>query len=161
MVTYYLDLQMAKRNFEITQQMMELIIDCANSANTTIVSKRNKRTFSVVKRIDEFTLRIRIESRDSINPSRTMSTLTRAAVQNTEFFSLVKDNMYNGLIFSTKLISKENSHILQMEDTDIVSEIVKIFFNKKFSPNERTLVESTAEQLRKIILDYQNEKLNL
>lgn len=161
MITYYLDLQMAKRNFEITDRMMELIIDCANVANSTVVSKRNKRTFSVERRIDKFTLRIKLESRDSINPSRTMSTLTRAATQNTEFCAIVKDNLYNGLIFSTKLISEENSQILQMNDTDITSEIINIFFKKDYLPSQRELVEHTAEQIRNIIIQYKNDILKL
>lgn len=161
MITYYLDLQMAKKNFEITERMMELIIDCANIANSTVVSKRNKRTFSVEKRIDKYTLRIKLESRDSIIPSRTMSTLTRAVTQNTEFYDMVKDNLYNGLIFSTKLINEENSQILQMDDTDIISEIINIFFKKDYLPSQKDLVEDTAEKIRNTIIQYKNDYLNL
>lgn len=156
MVRYILDLQMAKKDFEITDRMMELISSFAEAATNTIVSKRNKRSFSVLERIDKYTLRVQIESRTSINPTRTMSTLTRAATQNEEFYLLVKDNLYNGLIFSTSLISTENAQIIQMADTEIVSEIINIFFKNSYLPSEKELVEDTAEKIREIIIEYKN-----
>lgn len=48
-----------------------------------------------------------------------------------------------------------------MNDTDITSEIINIFFKKDYLPSQRELVEHTAEQIRNIIIQYKNDILKL
>ena len=82
MIDYLIELKMADKNFPISKEMEELISKCAQEASLTTVSRKNKRTFSVERRIDEYTILIKLQSRNEINPTRTMSTLTRAVVRN-------------------------------------------------------------------------------
>ncbi len=158
MIDYMIELKMADKSFPITDEMKKLISQCALEASATTVSRKNKRTFSVEKRIDEYTIIIKLQSRDAINPTRTMSTLTRAVVHNEKLYSLVKDHIVNGLIFNTSLLSQNDTQIIHIPDTQIVSEIISIFFKNDYMPKEeKELTEKTASEIRKIIIDYKNK----
>lgn len=158
MIDYMIELKMADKSFPITDEMKKLISQCALEASATTVSRKNKRTFSVEKRIDEYTIIIKLQSRDAINPTRTMSTLTRAVVHNEKLYSLVKDHIVNGLIFNTSLLSQNDTQIIHIPDTQIVSEIISIFFKNDYMPKEeKELTEETASEIRKIIIDYKNK----
>lgn len=158
MIDYIIELKMADKSFPITDEMKELISQCALEASATTVSRKNKRTFSVEKRIDEYTIIIKLQSRDAINPTRTMSTLTRAVVHNEKLYSLVKDHIVNGLIFNTSLLSQQDAQIIHIPDTQIVSEIISIFFKNDYMPKEeKELTEETASEIRKLIIDYKNK----
>ncbi len=158
MIDYMIELKMADKSFPITDEMKKLISQCALEASATTVSRKNKRTFSVEKRIDEYTIIIKLQSRDAINPTRTMSTLTRAVIHNEKLYSLVKDHIVNGLIFNTSLLRQNDTQIIHIPDTQIVSEIISIFFKNDYMPKkEKELTEETASEIRKIIIDYKNK----
>lgn len=161
MVEYYIELRMADKELPITDEVERLITDCAGEASLTTVSKKNKRTFSVEKRLDDHTLLMKLRSRDSVNPTRTMSTLTRAVTRNEKLWSLVKDHIVNGLIFHMTLLSQRDAKIIHIPDTEIVSEIVSIFFKENYAPEEKQLAEKYAEELRKLIISFKNEQMNL
>ena len=161
MIDYLIELRMADKNFPISKEMEELISKCAQEASLTTVSRKNKRTFSVEGRIDEYTILIKLQSRDEINPTRTMSTLTRAVVRNKKLCTLVEDHIVNGLIFNTSLISKQHSQILHIPDTEIMSEIISIFFKKDHTSKEKELAEETASQIRKLVIEYKNKQSTL
>jgi len=152
---------MADKDLPISEEMERLIADCAEDAGQTIVSQKNKRTFSIDSRLDEYTLVMKLRSRDAVNPTRTMSTLTRAVLRNERLWSLVKDHTVNGLIFNLTVLSQQDTKIIHIPDTEIVSEIISIFFKRDYVPKERELAEQYAEELRRLVIQYKNEQLNL
>lgn len=161
MIEYLIELKMADKNFPITDQMMKLIADCANTASLTTVSQKNNRTFSVEKRVDDYTIIVKIISKSTITPTRTMSTLTRAVTHNEELYNIVKNRIINGLIFHTTVLNMHESQIVHIPDTEIISEIVSIFFKTDYSPKEKILAQETAVKLREIIIEYKNTQLTL
>ena len=163
MVKYLIELKMADKNLAISEEMEKIIAQCTQEANETTVSIRNKRLFTLEKRIDEYTLVVGIQSKTAINPTRTLSTLTRAVSRNarmTEILSNV-NHIINGCIFNSRLLSEEGSQILHLSDPAIVSEIVNIFFGNEFTPKEKEIVESTATEIRELVLSYKNTLANL
>ena len=162
MIIYKLELKMADKALRIEDSLKSMIIACAKEANSTTVSKKYRRTFTVEKeQPDEYTLIIKIASRESINPTRTMSTITRAVTRNPDYYNLVKDHIVNGLIFNTRLISEENGIIKTMPDTEIVSEILSIFFKDDMTDREKELASITAEKIRPIVIDFVNKRNNI
>lgn len=162
MILYKIELKMADKDMKIDSKLKKIISNCAKEASSTTVSKKYRRTFSVEDiQPNDYTLIVNINSRDAINPTRTMSTITRAMTRNEEYYNLVKDHIVNGLIFQTRLISEENETILTLSDTEIVSEIISIFFNNNLLPKEKSLASDTAEVIRSTILDYINKKKTL
>ncbi len=139
-----------------------MISACAQEASLTTVSRKYRRTFTVEdSQPDEYTVIVRISSRDAINPTRTMSTLTRAVTRNPAYRELVKEHVINGLIFQTRLISEEDNKIISMSDPQIVSEIISIFFNCDMSGSAKNLASNTAEKIRAIVLEYTNKRKDL
>ncbi|MCM1181028.1 MAG: hypothetical protein NC347_12275 [Clostridium sp.] len=161
MVEYLIELRMAEKNLPITARMEELIADCTKEANHTVVSRKNKRTFSIKERIDEYTLIIKLQGQGISNPTRTMSTLTRAVCQNEELYSYVKNHIVNGMIFNMTLLSQQNSQIIHIPDTEIISEVVAMFFKNDFLPKEKELAESFSNKIRALVIEYKNEQMNL
>lgn len=162
MIIYKVELKMADKVLKIDDSLKSMIIACAKEASSTTVSKKYRRTFTVEKdQPDEYTVIIKIASRESINPTRTMSTITRAVTRNPDYYDLVKDHIVNGLIFNTRLISEENGFIKTMGDTDIVAEILSIFFKDDMTDSEKELASIAAEKIRPIVIDYVNKRNNL
>ena len=52
MVKYLIELKMADKNLAISEEMEKIIAQCTQEANETTVSIRNKRLFTLEKRID-------------------------------------------------------------------------------------------------------------
>ena len=163
MVEYLVELKMADKNLAISDEMEKIISQCTKEANETTVSIRNKRFFSLEKRIDEYTLVVKIQSKTAINPTRTLSTLTRAVSRNPRMAEILNNgnHIINGCIFNSRLISEEGTQILHLSDPAIVSEIINIFFGNEFTPKEKKIVENTAAEIRELILSYKNTLANL
>ena len=162
MIIYKVELKMADKTLKIDNHLKSMIIACAKEASSTTVSRKYRRTFTVEEnQPDEYTVIIKIASRDSINPTRTMSTLTRAVARNPDYYNLVKDHIVNGLIFHTRLISEENGKIITMTDTKIVSEILSIFFDNDMSEAEKELASTAAKKIRPIVLEFVNKRIDL
>ena len=67
------------------------------------------------------------------------------------------NHIINGCIFNSRLLSEEGSQILHLSDPAIVN----IFFGNEFTPKEKEIVESTATEIRELVLSYKNTLANL
>ena len=72
MITYLLNVRMADSALKINEKMLSIITECTAMANDTIVSKREKRTFEVLGRVnnDEYTIQIQLSSKNACLPVR-------------------------------------------------------------------------------------------
>lgn len=163
MVEYLIELKMADKTLPISIEMEKIIDECTQEANETTVSLRNKRIFSLEKRIDDYTLMVKIQSKNTINPTRTLSTLTRAVSRNERMAEILNEgnHIINGCIFNSCLLSEEGSQILHLSDPDIVSEIISIFFGNEYTPKEKVIVDETASKIREIIISHKNKLTNM
>ncbi len=164
MISYLLSVKMADQTLEITDKMIEEITKCTTAANNTVVSKREKRTFKVIGREgnDPYTIQIQIISKNAINATRSLSTLSRKVTENEYLSKILEGHSPNGSVFkATQLDKDENYAITFRTDTDIVSEIISIFFSTDMLPKEKELASNTAAEIRRITLDYINQKMGL
>lgn len=158
MIQYRLAVKMADTSMKITDKMMDIISTCTNAANDTIVSKREKRTFEVVGRKDEYTIFVTLTSRDPVIPSRSLSTLTRKVLENHYMSSILVGHTPNGCVFKATIESENQITITNKTDTEIVSEVVSIFFDRSLSPKAKDLSSDAAEKIREIVIQYLNDK---
>ena len=164
MITYLLNVRMADSLLKINDKMLSIITECTSSANETVVSRREKRTFKVLGRInnDEYYIQIQLTSRDSCNPTRSLSTLSRKVLENEYMSQILEGHTPNGSVFKAELVdTDEHSSITYKSDPEIVSEIISIFFDDKKNDKEKELASDTAEIIRSTILNYINTKNNL
>lgn len=162
MITYKIEVKMADRSLKMDKKIREMLSECAQKASSTFFSVKNKRSFVVAdEQPDEYTAIVYITTRDPINPTRSMSAITRAVTRNEAYYSLVKDHIVNNMIFQTTCIDKEETTVIHQSDTEIVSEIISIFFSRDFSTREKNLARDAAEKIRNIVLEYINGKNEL
>ncbi len=164
MITYILSVKMADPSLKIDDKMLSIIKECTIAANETVVSRREKRNFEVLGRYenDEYTIQVRLTSKNSCNPTRSLSTLSRKVLENEYMSKILEGHTPNGSVFKSKIIdTDEYSTITYKSDPEIVSEVISIFFNDKMTTAEKDLASDTAEIIRKTVLNYINTKKEL
>lgn len=163
MITYILNVKMADTSLKIDDKMLSIISECTSAANDTVVSKREKRTYSVLGRKDndEYTIQIQLTTKNPVNPTRSLSTLARKVIENEYMSKLLEGHTPNGSVFKSEIVNESEDSVIYISDTEIMSEIISIFFNNDLLPKEKTLASDTAESIRSIIIDYVNAKKTL
>ena len=151
MINYYLELSMADKKLPITERMRDELCECCKQASNTVVARREKRTYSIIGRKDEYTLYMTLTSRN---------TLTRRVTANEYMKKLLVGHTPNGSVFRSTLLEEDpiSKKIAYKSDTEIVSEIISIFFEKTMSEKKNALANAAAEDIRSIVLKYLNDK---
>ena len=160
MINYYLELSMADKKLPITERMRDELCECCKQASNTVVARREKRTYSIIGRKDEYTLYMTLTSRNEVLPNRSLSTLTRRVTANEYMKKLLVGHTPNGSVFRSTLLEEDpiSKKIAYKSDTEIVSEIIAIFFEKTMSEKKNALANAAAEDIRSIVLNYLNDK---
>ena len=98
MINYYLELSMADKKLPITERMRDELCECCKQASNTVVARREKRTYSIIGRKDEYTLYMTLTSRNEVLPNRSLSTLTRRVTANEYMKKLLVGHTPNGSV---------------------------------------------------------------
>jgi len=151
---------MADKKLPITERMRDELCECCKQASNTVVARREKRTYSIIGRKDEYTLYMTLTSRNEVLPNRSLSTLTRRVTANEYMKKLLVGHTPNGSVFRSTLLEEDpiSKKIAYKSDTEIVSEIISIFFEKTMSEKKNALANAAAEDIRSIVLKYLNDK---
>ena len=115
MINYYLELSMADKKLPITERMRNELCECCKQASNTVVARREKRTYSIIGRKDEYTLYMTLTSRNEVLPNRSLSTLTRRVTANEYMKKLLVGHTPNGSVFRSTLL-EEDEEIMDPED---------------------------------------------
>lgn len=163
MYEYYIEMKMAMKNFRINSDLEKEIVDYAMpSANSSLSSIRNNRTISFVKRIDEYTLLIKLTSKDKVNATRSLSSLSYALLNGKMSDYVSQNAVYNGCVINSKVVKEEISTITNVSDINILNEVATILFAKTdMKPKEKELAREYEEKLRYLIVEYLNQKNEL
>lgn len=163
MITYVLSVKMADHSLAISDEIMKIIAACAKEANKTTASRREKRTFELTKRQDEYTIIITIKTKNPVIPTRSLSTITRQILKNEFMADILRGRTPNGCVFDATVIDEFQDKLptKNLNDVEIVNEIISIFFSKPISPIERSLNIETANKIKDIIYNYHKEKNEL
>ncbi|MCM1298599.1 MAG: hypothetical protein NC228_03440, partial [[Eubacterium] siraeum] len=126
-----------------------------------VSSVRNSRKIEFVKKIDEKNIHLRMTSRDQVIATRSISTLSRALVQNErdKNSGLLDGHIINSCVFNSRLMDQSTSHIDNLNPTEIVQQTVEIVLGQKFlSDRERMYAKEASDKIRDIVLEYVNKK---
>ena len=107
MINYYLELSMADKKLPITERMRDELCECCKQASNTVVARREKRTYSIIGRKDEYTLYMTLTSRNEVLPNRSLSTLTRRVTANEYMKKLLVGHTPNGSVFRSTLLEED------------------------------------------------------
>ena len=163
MFNYYIEMKMAAKNFVINSELEKEIINFAiPSANSSLSSIRNNRVISFEKRLDDYSLLIKLSSKDKVNPTRSLSSLSNALLNGKMGEYISKNAIYNGCVINAKLVKEDSSTISNVSDITILNEVATILFGKsEMRIKEKELAKKTEEQLRLLIVEYVNQKKEL
>ena len=161
MYVYDMQVSMSDPLFLFDDVLISAIQEAIQIANASFSAVRYNRTIEYVKKIDERSLHLRMCSRDPINATRSLSSLSRALVRNEreKGSALLDGHIQNGCVFSTKLMEESTSHISALPDSEIVQEIISIFFGQaELNNREKRVARETAEKIRTLVIAYANKK---
>lgn len=165
MYIYNIKISPMDKNVKLdSPEWVNAITEAQNIANRSFSAIRYKRIISKLDIVDASTIIARLESRDPINPTRSISSFSIALVKNEDAKQshLLDGHIINGRVFKTTLVTEDTSQITNLSDIEIVQEIISIFFSKKdLSIQEKELAREVRTKIRDIVITYANDKNEL
>lgn len=161
MYVYDLEISMSKKNIPITAELVDAIKEAINLSNKSFSATRYGRSIQYIDQIDDYRIHLQMQSKDPLNATRSLSSLSRALVKNeNEKNSHILDKyVYNGSVFISKNLGVNEESSTYISDTEMVQEIISMVFNQGSMNNrDKQLSRDYTEKLRNLILDYQNNK---
>ena len=155
MNTYHLSVQFP-RAIPFNQESLEIIKEALEVSNSSFSANRYKRTIELdPKLIDEKHIHLIMKSRDEINPTRSLSSLSIA------FYNKCKEKnpalldkvSYNGCIFNAKVIQAPKQPITIKDLADDDALLLKSVVDLVYSKNEEQ-----KQKLREFMLPIINDK---
>lgn len=144
----------------LDDDLMKLIEKSCDIANNSPNSIRYGRKFTLESRIDEYTIQLRLQSRNAIIATRTMSSITRALLRIADSDKLAPLK-YNGSILSATIAEEFEEGVNKYNNLDpheIVQAVVEIFFGQATMGNkDKKSAQEAAEKIKDIVCVYKNE----
>lgn len=154
MYVYYLNLTMADKKIEISNEMYNAIEDACKEAETTTNSIRHGRKFKCLERINDHSIKLKLESQTEVIPTRSISSITRAILRS-ENSHLFENHLYKGSILNATLDRKEIPSVSTPDDYRIIQEVIQIFFGKKDLDSwQRKVADEARKQIRETVTTY-------
>jgi len=155
MFTYHLSVQFARSiSFEDNPEALELIKEAITVSNSSFSANRYKRTIDLDPTlIDPKHLHLIMRSRDEINPTRSLSSLSIAFYNKCKESnpSLLEKVSYNGCIFHAKVIQPPKNPITLndlADDALLIKSVVDLIFSNK---------DDLKQKLREFMVPIVNE----
>ena len=161
MYIYDLEITMSKKNIPLQKELIDAIKEAITIANNSFSAIRYQRTIEYVKQIDAYRIHLRMKSKDTINPTRSLSSLSRALVknENQKCSNILENYIYNGSVFLSKTLGSNEEVSSYISDTQMVQEIISMVFNQKTMNNrDKDLSKECVEEIRNIVIKYINNK---
>lgn len=155
MYVYNLSVAMANKKFSFEQcpEMIDIIKEAITISNSSFSATRYKRSIEFKELIDEKHVLLIIKSRDEINPTRSLSSLSRAVfnVEKERKTSFLSSCTANGCLFNAVVIDAPSRPISIEELSDSI--LLKSIIDLVYSSNE-----SQKQKLKEFMLPLINEK---
>lgn len=163
MFEYYIEMKMAAKNLPIDPALAKEIIESAiPAANASLSSIRNHRVISFEKRLDDYTFLLKLTSKEKVNATRSLSSLSNALLNGKMGEYIAENAVYNGCVLSAKVIKEDFSTVTNIPDIRILNEVAAILFAKtEMKPKEKELARRYEEKLRSLVVEYINQKNEL
>lgn len=161
MYIYDLSVAMAKQELPLDDSLVNAIKEAIEISNRSFSAVRYGRRLKYIGKIDEYHLHIRMESKEYVNASRSLSGLARALVKNEQSknSTLLEKYIYNSSVFNTHPISVLEDAVSHISDCQMMQELISMVFNQATMNNrDKKLSREYTEKIRKIVIEYINQK---
>lgn len=159
MFTYDLSVAMSDKSFSFTnnQEMIQAIKEAIDISNLSFSARRYKRSITFIDFIDDKHILLRMQSRDRINPTRSLSSLSRALVQNErdKNSGLLEGHLVNGCVFNAIVIEEPPSvpAIEDLSDSEVIQILVEMATGTKYSE----IASETLLAVKEVVLNSLNK----
>ena len=104
MYIYDLEISMSKKNVPIKPELIDAIKEAIELSNNSFSATRYGRSIQFIKQIDESRIHLQMQSKEPINATRSLSSLSRALVknENEKGSHILEEYVYNGSVFISK-----------------------------------------------------------
>lgn len=165
MFVYNLEVYMADKSLLFSNSLVDALKEAIEIANKSFSAIRYNRTIEYKSTSADLThVILEMKSRDSINPTRSISSLSRALVknENDKQSGLLEGHIINSCVFNTKIVGNDSSSIESLTPVEIVQEIVSLSLGQKYLNDKETkLAKEVYKEIEKIVLNYVNQKREL
>lgn len=161
MYIYDLSVAMSKQELPLDDSLVNAIKEAIEIANVSFSAVRYGRNLEYMGKIDDYHLHIRMESKEDVNASRSLSGLARALVKNEQSknSTLLEKYIYNNSVFNAHLISVFEDAVSHISDCQMMQELISMTFNQASMNNrDKKLSREYTEKIRKIVIEYINKK---
>lgn len=157
MYTYNLSVAMSDKNFSFTEypEMIQAIKDAIEISNSSFSATRYKRTIEYIDLIDEKHIFLKMHSRDAINPTRSLSSLSRALVNNERMkqSDLLEGRLINGCVFNAQVINSHTPTIINdLSDSEVIQVLVEMATGTKYS----SISTDTLNSVKQVVINALN-----
>ncbi len=161
MYIYDLNVSMADKEMVFDKKLIDAINQAIDISNSTISAARSNRKIEFIEKTNEKNIHLRMTSREPINPTRSISSLSRALVQNEKEKNsgLLDGHIVNCCVFNSTVINQTSSCICNLNPPQIVQQVVEIVLGQKFlNDKERAYAKEASNKIQDIVLEYVNRK---
>ncbi len=155
MYSYNLSVAMANKKFSYYEcpEMIGFLKEAIAISNSSFSATRHKRTIEYKNQIDEKHIHLIMKSRDDINPTRSLSSLSRALfrLEKEKGTNLLEACTSNGCLFNAIVIEDPKKPIslseLQADDSLLLKSVVDLVYSSD---------SNIKQKLQELILIYIN-----
>ena len=155
MYTYNLSVAMANKKFSFEEypEMIDFIKEAIIISNSSFSATRYKRTIEFQNTIDEKHIHLIMKSRDEINPTRSLSSLSRAmfSLEKDKGISILDSCTANSCLFNAVIIETPQKPVTleQLTDSYLLKSIIDVVYSSD---------EIYKQKLKELMISYINEK---
>ena len=158
MFKYNLSVSMSDTDLKITGEIKDLIVMAANEANSRRNASRKGRVFEILDSIDENHIKVQLLSDTEVVPTRALSALSRSMIT-LDSKGILEGHCHRGCVLKAVILDSDEESTTAISDVQLLQEITSMLFDRTTLNNrEKKLAKDTADEIRKIVIDYINKK---
>jgi len=157
MFTYHLSVAMSDNTLTFDDTLLQAIKEAITISNNSFSAIRYKRSIEYIKLLDPNHILLRMHSRDKIQPTRSLSSLSRALVQNErdKGSGLLEGHLINGCVFNAKVVTDPaipDGKSDNLSHTELIHLLIEMAFGTKYD----SIASQTLDAVKQILIDALN-----
>ncbi len=155
MYKYILNVSAARPKYVISDEFAGILEDCCKLANQKKNSEKRGYRFTYLERVDQYTVKIQLESRTSVIATRAISSITRVMLTKIDN---ADELIYNRNILKATIDTQAQDDYENMDDTEVGQVVLELLYGQaSLRKKDRALAQTAADQIREICKQYKKD----
>ena len=155
MYKYIMNVSAARPKYVISDEFADTIKVCCQEANKKPNSTRKGYVFTYLERVDDYTVKIQLESKTSVIATRAIASITRVLLTKIDNADSL---IYNRNILKATIDTSTQDDYENMNDTQVGQVVLELLYGQaSLGKNDRALAQAAANQIRDICKKYKKD----